>query len=259
MSAPRTLIAANWKLHKNPRESLTFFEEWDGLAKTMKLDPRRHGVLFFPPATSLETAGHWRQKDPRFEFGAQNCCSEASGAFTGEISAAVVKELGAHFVLIGHSERRSLFHEKDDLLARKVALVQTLGLTPMLCIGETLAEREKGETNAVLSRQLKQGLSQVVTMASLAIAYEPVWAIGTGKVASLEQVAEAHAFIRSELQHLGQSDISILYGGSVKADNAVGLADIANVNGFLVGGASLDPKSFAQIVRAALNLSSAHK
>lgn len=248
---PKTWIAANWKLNKSPRESRAFFEEWARVAGESKWDFGALGILFFPPATSLETVSQLRNAQSGFEFGAQNCCSESVGAFTGEISAQVVKELGGKFILVGHSERRSIFQETNALLAKKVALVQSLGLTPMLCIGESLEQRDKNQTHQVLSQQLTECLVNAKPGGALAVAYEPVWAIGTGKVATVEQVADAHAWIRKELERLGFTGTSILYGGSVKADNALALAKTKDVNGFLVGGASLEPHSFRQIIQAA--------
>lgn len=247
----KTWIAANWKLNKSPRETKAYFDQWFLLAPALGLGPDL-GVAFFPPATSLDLLSQIQQREGLyFSFGPQNCYSEVSGAFTGEVSAAVAKDLGADFVLLGHSERRSLFHEKDDLLAQKLRLVQSLGLKPMFCIGESLQERQRGETGEILRRQLREGLQHAVQGSALVVAYEPVWAIGTGQVASLEQVAEAHALIREELISLGQNEVPILYGGSVKAENAGPLARIPHVNGFLVGGASLEPDSFAKIVKAA--------
>lgn len=250
----KTWIAANWKLNKTPRETDTFFTEWSVLSKNLVKDSKKTGVIFFPPATSLETTSRFASAlahTEAFSFGSQNCYTEASGAFTGEVSATVVKDMGGEFILIGHSERRTIFNERDGLLAQKLQFVQKSGLCPMFCVGETLIEREGNKTAEVLIRQIHEGLSLRVPGAHLAMAYEPVWAIGTGKVASLEQVAETHALIQSELVKMDLAATPILYGGSVKADNAGPLSKIPNVNGFLVGGASLDPKSFAQIVAAA--------
>lgn len=249
---PKTWIAANWKLHKSPKEARAFFEEWMRVTGESAWDFGPNvGVVFFPPATSLEAVAQSRNARPGFEFGAQNCYFENSGAFTGEISPQVVREMGGAFVLIGHSERRTIFAESDEWCAKKLARAQAVGLIPMLCIGESLAEREAGKTGEVLTRQLKAGLSQAKKDLEITVAYEPVWAIGTGKVATAKQVEEAHALIRRELEGLGFPQVSILYGGSVKADNAGELAKIPNVNGFLVGGASLDPQSFRAIASVA--------
>lgn len=241
----KKIAAANWKLNKNPSQTREFFQEWKAKASALQCE-----VAFFPPATSLETTGT-ELKGTAFQFGSQNCCAELSGAFTGEVSAQVVADLGGRWILIGHSERRTLFGETDSLVAKKVETVLKLGLTPMLCIGETLAERDGGKTNAVLEKQLREGLAKADKKSVLALAYEPVWAIGTGKVAGPEQVADAHKFIFGVLKELGFSENTpILYGGSVKSDNARTLANIPHVGGFLVGGASLDVSSFLQIAQA---------
>lgn len=251
MTKPQTWIAANWKMNKTPKETRAYFEEWlrVGGESAWEFGPDV-SLVFFPPATSIETVAQSRNTKPGFMFGSQNAYFEKSGAYTGEISAEVVRELGGQFVLLGHSERRTLFGEVDAVLAKKVAFVQSLGLTPMYCIGETLAEREAGKTGEVLKRQLKEGLSLAKKDQPLVVAYEPVWAIGTGKVATPEQVKETHAQVRQELEALGLMNISILYGGSVKADNAGALSKIPNVNGFLVGGASLECQSFRAIAMA---------
>jgi triosephosphate isomerase (TIM) len=237
------IFAANWKMNKNPRETRDFFSQ-------MKLqytpNPNKKLVIF-PPSMCLEAAANSLDGSD-IELGAQNCYFEAKGAFTGENSVQVVKDLGGRWVLVGHSERRTLFAEQDELLAQKVKFVQTLGLEPMLCIGETLSEREGGKTNPVLERQLKVGLSMAAKEKDIAIAYEPVWAIGTGKVATANQVQEAHAFIHEVLQKLGfRESPPILYGGSVKPDNAAELGRIQHVDGFLIGGASLEVKSYLEI------------
>ncbi|MEZ0392506.1 MAG: triose-phosphate isomerase [Pseudobdellovibrionaceae bacterium] len=242
----KKIFAANWKLHKNPQETRQFFTEWKKQWNTSSQDE----VVFFPPATNLEATAQ-ALDGTSLRWGSQNCYSEVKGAFTGEISAQTVKDLGGQYVLIGHSERRSLFLEKDNLIAKKVALAQKLDLIPLLCIGETLGERESGRTLYILRSQLEEGLSQADSMKRLVIAYEPVWAIGTGKVANNDQVKEAHKEVNSLLQSLGFPGATpILYGGSVKAENAKELVSIPHVNGFLVGGASLEVPSFLQICRS---------
>lgn len=240
------IFAANWKLHKTPKESRDFFSEF-----TSKQQLLAHSlILFFPPATSLEATSE-SLMHTQIEFGAQNCCMEAKGAFTGEVSAQVVKDLGGKWILLGHSERRKIFAEDDEMISKKILLVQSLALAPMLCIGETLQEREAGQTFSVIQSQLQKGLAHADRQKFLAVAYEPVWAIGTGKVATIEQVKEAHAQVRSELTRMGFStETPILYGGSVKPDNAKELIRVPNVNGFLVGGASLEVSSFLEICRA---------
>jgi len=242
----KKIFAANWKLHKNPKETREFFTEW----KKQYEASSKSEVVFFPPATNLEAASQVLE-GTAVRWGSQNCYSDVKGAFTGEISAQTVKDLGGHYILLGHSERRSLFLEKDEQIARKVALVQKLDLIPMLCIGETLGEREMGKTNFILKNQLAEGLSQAHPQKPITIAYEPVWAIGTGKVATIEQVQEAHSEIFKLLQGMGfPASTAILYGGSVKADNAKELISVAHVDGFLVGGASLEVASFLQICKS---------
>lgn len=238
------IVAGNWKLHKSPKESREFLREW----KTK--DVRGLEIAFFPPATSLEAVGQELQGTAA-TFGPQNIYFEASGAFTGENSPAVARGLGATWALVGHSERRTLFGETDSLIAKKVQSALKHGLKPMLCIGETLDERRDGKTERVLERQLTAGLELIPKDAVFAVAYEPVWAIGTGQVAGPDQVREAHAFIVECLKRLGFSARTpILYGGSVKPDNAGELSRIPHVGGFLVGGASLDVSSFLKIVHA---------
>jgi triosephosphate isomerase len=245
----KKIFAANWKLHKSPAEARTFFKAWKDKASALKTDQAQ--VVFFPSAISLEAASQELGSGPT-QWGAQNCYFEDKGAFTGENSAAVVQSMGAKWVLVGHSERRSLFSETDDLCAKKVKKAQDLGLTPMFCIGETLQEREGAKTFEVLKRQLQQGLNLADKSKPLAVAYEPVWAIGTGKVAGPEQVQEAHQFLFDQLQLMGFSKATpLLYGGSVKADNAGTLIKIPHVDGFLVGGASLEVDSFLAIAHAA--------
>lgn len=237
------LFAANWKLNKGPRQTSEYLAEF----RTLIPQERQGQIVFFPPATNLESAAKAIQ-GTGFRFGSQNCHTSASGAFTGEISAAVVKEMGGQLILLGHSERRQIFGETDELIAQKGRLVQELGLMPMICIGETLEERETGKTSAVCEGQLKSFMSAIDVHRPWIVAYEPVWAIGTGKVATVEQVQETHTAIKEFItRSSGVPSISILYGGSVKPDNAKELLQIKSVNGFLVGGASLEAKSFSQI------------
>ncbi|WP_374001425.1 triose-phosphate isomerase [Bdellovibrio bacteriovorus] len=237
----KKIFAANWKLFKSPKETREFFAQFKELAGKTTGE-----VVFFPSAISLEAASE-SLKGSTIKFGAQNAYFQAQGAFTGENSAQVVKDLGGSYILIGHSERRSIFGEGDAWVADKVAFVQGLGLTPMLCIGETLQERESAKTFRVLETQLNLGLAKADKTKPVVVAYEPVWAIGTGKVATPEQVAETHTDVYSILKALGFESAPILYGGSVKPDNAAGLIKQPHVNGFLVGGASLEAKSFSEI------------
>ena len=173
-----------------------------------------------------------------------------SGAYTGENSMQTVKDISGKWILIGHSERRQFFSEADSLIAKKIKAAQELDLKPMLCIGENLSERESGKTFSVLENQIQQGLALLNKNKFISLAYEPVWAIGTGKVAEPQQVVEAHLFIRKTLMAMSVLQCPILYGGSVKSDNASTLIKIDNVDGFLVGGASLDVQSFLDICKA---------
>jgi triosephosphate isomerase len=236
------ILAGNWKLNKSPAQTKSYFESWLKLPAFNSLE-----VVFFPPMTSLESTAQLLNQSV-YAWGAQNCCHSAAGAFTGETSAQVLREMGARWVLIGHSERRKIFGEKDELIARKLNLAQDLGLRVMLCVGETLEEREANKTSVVLEAQLQIGLQGADRKKPLVIAYEPVWAIGTGKVASVTQVAETHSFIRQRLEQMGfLPPTPLLYGGSVNAENAKDLICLPAVDGFLVGGASLEVSSMQKI------------
>ncbi len=239
----KKICAGNWKMYKTSAEAGEFF---DSILASLKEKPNGAEVLIFPSALVCESVAKSVQGSA-IQWGIQNSYFEAKGAFTGENSAEVAKSMGATYVLVGHSERRKIFGEVDSFLAKKVAYVQSLGLTPMLCVGEDLSEREAGKTNDVILRQLDEGLKSADTKKPFVIAYEPVWAIGTGKVATPEQAEEAHVTLRERLGGLGEST-RILYGGSVKPDNAGELASKKNIDGFLIGGASLEAKSFLQIL-----------
>lgn len=247
----RPIVAANWKMYKTPAEAKEFM-------RTFIADlPKDHAgqFLIFPPAIGLTTVGE-QLAGTQVGWGAQNIYYEKEGAFTGENSPAVVKAIGATHCLVGHSERRKIFDESDEMIGRKVHAAQVNGLTPILCIGETLQERENDETKLVLLRQLQADLFLCDWKKDLMIAYEPVWAIGTGKVATPEQAEEAHLLIRQWLtSKVGQQradQVPILYGGSVKPDNARELSQRKSIDGFLVGGASLKPESFLGIFRNCL-------
>jgi triosephosphate isomerase len=244
------IFAANWKLNKNPAEARAYINEFRaGLFVGAQAARFAGEVVFFPPAVCFEAMAESLQSS--MSWGAQNCYHEVSGAFTGENSAKTVKEMGGQYILIGHSERRSLFGETDQLLAKKLKLVQSLDLIPMFCIGETLQEREAKQTITTLKNQLEKGLALVRKEKPIVIAYEPVWAIGTGKVASLDQVKEAHAAIHELLKSMNlPATTPILYGGSVKPDNAKSLLAVPLVDGFLVGGASLVATDFLKICQA---------
>ncbi len=243
----KKIFAANWKLYKTPQQARDFFAAFNSKIEQLQLSSAQTEIVVFPSAFALEATILAAKQNAK--IGAQNCYIKGEGAFTGENSAQVAKDLGASYILVGHSERRALFAEQDIFLADKVAYVQSLGLTAMLCIGETLEQRESNKTNAVLFEQLRLGLSKA--QKNLVVAYEPVWAIGTGKVATTEQVAETHAAVAQMLSDLGFSGTPILYGGSVKPDNAAGLIQQKNVSGFLIGGASLEADSFLKIIELA--------
>lgn len=249
------IIAANWKMYKTrPEAAQTVAELTQALAGGT---PHDRLVLIFPPFTSVDVVAAAFRDKKNLAVGGQNFYPVEQGAFTGEISTAMLKNAGATWVLVGHSERRHVFSESDELVARKTAFALEQGFKVMLCVGETLQEREAGQLRDVLSRQLSSALgplpeAQRGTLAGrLAIAYEPVWAIGTGKVAGPAEVREAHAALRALLaEMLGETaaDLPILYGGSVKPTNASALVGLDNVDGLLVGGASLEAQSFLQII-----------
>ncbi len=240
----KKIFAGNWKLFKSPTQTREFFKAFTPESKKIK-----DQIIFFPPATSWEATGE-SLKDSSIQWGAQNIYCEGQGAFTGENSATVLKELGGQLVLIGHSERRKLFAEQDTLIARKVSYALSLGLIPMLCVGETLEQRDGGWTHKVTADQLENGFSLCNKGASVIVAYEPVWAIGTGRVATPDQAQEAHEKIKMKLKDLGFEGTAVLYGGSVKADNAKELLSRPEIDGFLVGGASLETKSFLDICQS---------
>lgn len=236
-------FAANWKLQKSPKDAREFVAALSSARK----ESSSFKMIFFPSAIALEAFAN-AAAGKGIGYGPQNVFFEGKGAFTGENSAMVAKELGCEYVLLGHSERRTLFSETDELIAKKTQYVQSLGLTPIVCFGETLKEREEGKTKSVLTKQLENSLVFADRSKPLLVAYEPVWAIGTGKVATPAQVAEAHAQSKKTLVSLGFSaNTPLLYGGSVKAESAQELIGIPNVDGFLIGGASLEVKSYLDI------------
>jgi triosephosphate isomerase len=244
------LVAANWKMHKTVAETEAFLDRFLGVIE--RLAPVE--LFICPPFPSLAAAVE-RCRRSRVRVAAQNMHAEPQGAFTGEVSAPMLTELGVDGVILGHSERRAMFGEADEALAHKVPAALDAGLTPILCIGETESERDGGQTEDVLARQAEADLARVEDdrLAEVVIAYEPVWAIGTGRNATPEQAAEAIEFIRSLIgardDRAGET-IRILYGGSVKPDNAGDLLAAETIDGALVGGASLDPDQFAAIAGA---------
>jgi triosephosphate isomerase (TIM) len=247
----RPVIAGNWKMQKGPREATAFFEEF--LREHVARDDRT--IAFFPPAISIAAAAAALDGRPDVVVGVQNIHWESAGAFTGEVSAPMAAQAGVRFVLAGHSERRHVFGETDVEVGRKAAAALASALLPVACIGETLQEREGGRLHEVLLRQLDAIMDALPADAapSLLIAYEPVWAIGTGVNATPDDAAEAHRIVRDRLHHRygdAAGEIPILYGGSVKPANASELLAADGVDGLLVGGASLEPTGFAAICRA---------
>jgi triosephosphate isomerase len=252
--ARKDLIAGNWKMNTNHLEAIQMVQKLG-----YRLEPRdydRVDVVVCPPFTSLRSVQTVIEADYlRIRLGAQNCHDEDKGAFTGEIAPPMLAKLGVDFVIVGHSERRHIFGEDDELVSRKVKAVLAQGMTPILAVGETLEQREAEVTEEVISGQLSAGLAglDAATVAGLVIAYEPVWAIGTGRTATDEQAAEAIGFLRAQVRsghgEGAAESVRILYGGSVNPGNIAGLMAKRDIDGALVGGASLDPDSFASLVR----------
>jgi triosephosphate isomerase len=242
-------IAANWKMHKTVAEAADFVD-----ALLPRIAATQSDVVICAPFTAL-TAVVERRYGTAVKVAAQNMHEDASGAFTGEVSAQMLAELDVEAVVLGHSERRQYFNETDEALARKAPAALAAGLEPILCVGESEEARDAGETETVLERQLQADLAGVDSgeIPKVVIAYEPIWAIGTGRTATPEQAQEACAFIRDVLKMRGAAaqEVRILYGGSVKPGNASELLALPDVDGALVGGASLDAEEFAAIVEAA--------
>ena len=245
------LVAANWKMYKTVAEAEAFFRAFGPFVTGMN-DVE---IVVAPPFLSVQAAAGAVRGTP-VAIAGQDLYWEREGAFTGEVSAGMLKEAGASHVIVGHSERRTKFGETDEHVNKKVKAAIAAGLVPIVCVGETLEEREREQTLAVLDRQLRLGLDGLTAdqVAGLAVAYEPVWAIGTGRNATAAQAQEAHAHIRKRLGERFGAEAAdacrILYGGSVKPANTRELVSQADVDGALVGGASLDPKGFAEIVSA---------
>lgn len=244
----KPVFAANWKMHYGPQETRAFLLKF--LDAYQPRDDRT--IIFFPAAVSLAVAGFALRDRPDVLLGVQNVHWEEKGAFTGETSALMARDCGATVALVGHSERRQLFGETDEMTARKCAAVARAGLTPLLCVGERLDEHERGITQSIVMRQLKTGVSRLEKsqLAAMLVAYEPVWAIGTGKTAKPEDATLVHAAIRRYFREAlgGQPDsVRILYGGSVNTDNAAELVSAPEIDGLLVGSASLEVESWARI------------
>ncbi|MCO4321826.1 triose-phosphate isomerase [Aliidiomarina quisquiliarum] len=239
----QNMVIANWKLNGGTELIAEFANQWDSLTAN------NVQVVVCPPAVYLAAA----QAHPSLVLGAQSCSAYQEGAYTGELSAAMLHEVGARYVLVGHSERRAMFGETDEVVANKIAAAQQANLVPVLCVGETAEQRSAGFTAKIILQQLEQGLLQA-DLTRLVIAYEPVWAIGTGETASPAQAQEIHALIRNWVAQQDKgvaAKIPLLYGGSVKPENAAELFQQQDIDGGLIGGASLDVEQFKAICTAA--------
>jgi triosephosphate isomerase (TIM) len=243
------IIAGNWKMYKTVADTVKYVKEFRGMVK----DIADVEIVVAPPFTAVHAAAE-AARNSNVIVAAQDLYWEREGAFTGQVSAQMVREAGAEYVIIGHSERRTLFGETDTMVNQKAVAAFAAGLTPIICIGETLDQRDRNETFEVLDRQIQKGFEGLTgeQLGLLVIAYEPVWAIGTGRTATPAQAGEAHTHIRGRLRQWfgveAADKCHIIYGGSVKPDNAKDLVGQADVDGALVGGASLDIKAFFDIV-----------
>lgn len=250
----KKIIAANWKMNMTVGETESFLEDF----RMEVEDVSSVEIVIAPPFTAIAKLSELLGGSQKIRLGAQNFYFEKSGAYTGEISATMLRELFVKYVIIGHSERRAIFGETDDFINKKVQAALASELKPILCVGETLTEREAGKEKEVLETQLRGGLAGVTAeqLLDIVIAYEPVWAIGTGKTATSAQAQDAHAHTRAVLAELTDQatadKVRIQYGGSVKPSNAVELLSQPDIDGALVGGASLEPRGFAEIVKAGI-------
>ena len=247
----RPIFAANWKMNHGPTDAKAFMRTF--LAHYARRPDRT--VLFFPPTATLQAVMHALHERSDILVGVQNIHWEDQGAFTGEISAVIARDAGARLVLVGHSERRHVFGETDEQTGRKCAAAVRSGLTPILCVGEKLEEREAGKTDEVVVRQLRAGVGTLEPnqIATMLVAYEPVWAIGSGRAASPADATAAHRVLRSALRSAGGergTAVPILYGGSVNRGNASSYIEAPDIDGLLVGGASLDAEGWSSIVRS---------
>lgn len=249
----KKLVAGNWKMYKDKSETFELISQLKEKLNSFLPDV---DVAVCPPFTSIELAGELL-KNSKIQLGAQNMHSEVEGAFTGEVSAKMLKSFGVKFVILGHSERRTYFKETDEFINQKIKRAIEFDIKPIFCLGETLEERESGKTFQVVETQLTKGLSGIsrIDLEKIVIAYEPVWAIGTGKTATPQQAQEVHSFLRKKISELYDSEVAmkvrILYGGSVKPENARDLFKQPDIDGGLIGGACLKADSFYQIILAA--------
>ena len=244
----KPLIAANWKMNMDIKDSVSFINKFKVLIKDIKNE-----IVICPPFTLLNEVNK-SIKNTNVKLGAQNMHFEEEGAFTGEVSGLMLKDIGCEYVILGHSERRQYFNETDELINKKITTALKRNLKPILCIGETLDQRNNNETLKIIENQLRNCLNNINEMENIVVAYEPIWAIGTGKNATPQQAEEIHKFIRELLTNMYNEKVSnnirIIYGGSMKPENSKELLSMPNIDGGLVGGASLDPKSFAKICNA---------
>lgn len=231
------LIVANWKMNLNIKEAESLAVEF------ISLSTPKNEIVIAPSYTFLHKVSN-TISNSKIKLAAQNCFYEESGAYTGEVSPGMLKEIGCEYAILGHSERRNIFGETSELVARKSSAVRKVGVTPIICVGETLEERESGKTNDILAEQLRDSVPENFTEIDYVIAYEPVWAIGTGKVASKDDISSAHEHIAN----ISGKDARIIYGGSVNDENCKDIAMIDNVSGMLVGGASLSSDKFSVIM-----------
>jgi len=241
---PRSIIAANWKMNKIPSDSKIFIRE---IKNKISID-NQSDIIFFVPFTSLNIL----DLEPPYYLGAQNCHYKNNGAYTGEISLNMLNDCGVQFVIVGHSERREFFHESSNDIEKKISMILKYNMRPILCIGETLNQRKNGKSFNVVGNQIRKALKSIELLENIIIAYEPIWAIGSGETATTNQIYDMHQFIRNTLKELklkgNYKSIPILYGGSVNENNARSLISIKGVNGFLIGGASIDVIKFSKIV-----------
>ena len=246
----KKILAANWKMNLTHSEAVSYLETF--LSEIGQVNDVE--IVIIPPFTAIPALVSASEKVPAVRIGAQNMHWEKNGAFTGEVSATMLRALYVKYVIVGHSERRALFGETDEIVNRKVRAALEAGLRPIICVGETLHERDSGQVEEVLGRQLRKGLENVVEkdLSEIVVAYEPCWAIGTGRSATPTEAEQVHAFIRLDLSELFGATtadrVRIQYGGSVKPENAEDLMRQKNIDGALIGGASLDPRSFARII-----------
>ncbi|MFN7312178.1 MAG: triose-phosphate isomerase [Bacteroidota bacterium] len=250
----KKIVAGNWKMNKSFEEGMALVTEITGMIKDEYQGSAE--VVIIPPFVHINAISRMVAETSNIKSGAQNCSNHESGAYTGEVSASMIKSVGAQYVIIGHSERRQYFNEHNDWLARKVDAVLKHNLIAIYCCGETLEERESKSHFEVLKKQISEGLFHLTAaqIANVVIAYEPVWAIGTGKTASTAQAQEVHAFIRNLFREQYNNEtadsLTIQYGGSVKPENAAELFAATDIDGALIGGAALQSRSFVDIVKA---------